>query len=403
MHPFSYFQRILILIAIIVFSWSVSGFSAEPEDSISIANLRPDNACGPRCLWALMRDSHRGMVDCDINYIYRTLNIEPMRATSMADLKRAAEIFGFIAEGRKLRIQDLPGIRGYMILPLGRTKGTPENPLHFVLVKKVTDHSAIIVNTRTLNPQSLSIAELQTQWNGYALVITPGKGMAAFESSSASCSAEECKQVKYDGRKDFGVVESGSELKHSFVIMDVHGEKDTARIVDKNCSCISAAIGQNAKGEHILTMRLRMDRPGPQLARVTVLLESAGILKRYVIEAYGKDTFQITPALGYIEAQDRTVIKYPVSIDYFTDDKSMVSFDHLEADDPTIKTASVRSTPKPIKKGGKVMRFDVELAVDVRKETGGTKVKKVDFVIDTPSGKKFIPLSIELHCNFAAP
>jgi ABC-type bacteriocin/lantibiotic exporter with double-glycine peptidase domain len=147
----------------------------QPENVISLNQVEIDYACGPRCLWAFMQVTGAGKPDCDVNCIYKLIGKNPYSVTSLKDLKDSAQKLGFSATGYELGINDLKEMPGYAILPVGNASGTPQDPLHFILVKQVTKEYVTIINSQTLKPQTIKVSELKDSWKGYALVISADK------------------------------------------------------------------------------------------------------------------------------------------------------------------------------------------------------------------------------------
>jgi len=150
--------------------------NTQPANIVSLKQIRPDRACGPRCLLALMKITGAARPDCDIKCIYKLIGKEPFTVTSLKDLKDAAQELGFSAIGYKLTVSDLEKMSGYAILPVGNATGIANDPLHFILVKQVAKDYVIIINPQTLKAQAITVSELQESWNGYALVISADKG-----------------------------------------------------------------------------------------------------------------------------------------------------------------------------------------------------------------------------------
>jgi len=168
-------------------------------------HINPDKACGPICLWALMQITGEGRPDCNIECLYALIGKKPFKATSLKNLKDAAQKLGFAAEGYKMTIADLEEVDGYAILPVSNWAGTVKDPLHFILVNGFVDDYVIIVNTQTLQSEAISVADLEESWNGYALVITAGKGMDMLPKDSINIHEipKNSKSKKYDKTKDW--------------------------------------------------------------------------------------------------------------------------------------------------------------------------------------------------------
>jgi ABC-type bacteriocin/lantibiotic exporter with double-glycine peptidase domain len=182
-----------------------------------------------------MQITKAGQPDCGIKCIYELIDKEPFSTTNLKDLKDAAEQLGFSAKGYKLTIEKLAKTKGYAILPVGSVSGTAEDPLHFILVKRIIKDYVIAVNTKTLASQALPVSNLRDYWNGYALAITAGKGMKPLrkEPDDIEQLPKRVKTPKYNEIKDFGQVDSGSVVEHTFTIIT---EKD------KDYSVLSADL-----------------------------------------------------------------------------------------------------------------------------------------------------------------
>lgn len=170
-------NRTIALMACMLLVCFASCTNTQSADIISLKQIKPDKACGPRCLWAVMQITGAGEPDCDIECIYKIVGKEPFSVTNLKDLKDTAEELGFSANGYKLTLSELEKISGYAILPVGSAAGIAKDPLHFILVKEVAKDYVTTINARTLKAQTIAVSELQQSWKGYALVISAGKGM----------------------------------------------------------------------------------------------------------------------------------------------------------------------------------------------------------------------------------
>jgi predicted double-glycine peptidase len=385
------------LTALVLLIYFSSYALAQSENVISLEQIRPDKACGPRCLSALMQITKVGTTDCGIKCIYEIINKEPFCATSLKDMKNAAEQLGFSAKGYKLKISDLKKIAGYAILPIGNTTGTAGDPLHFILVKRVIKDYIIVVNTKNLVSQAIQVSDLQQYWNGYALVITSGKGMKRLNKEPDDVMELRNKSNKYDEIKDFGQVDSGSKLKCTFTLLNKTDSQYKAKIVQKSCSCLTTKLGRDIKGRPTLTVELHVDKPAWQEAHAVVLLEPDGIIKRYAVRAYGRDSFQITPQVGYFEAPNGDIVEYPVRIDYFTGASDLVEFDHMESDIQNLKVG-LPTSKVFTEKDTKTYKFEIPLIYNAEKEPVCVRTisGKVNFILDTTEGQRSIPLKLSV-------
>ncbi len=386
--------RILVVTVCVIFLFHISSY-AQYENIITLGEMKPDKACGPRCLWALMQITEAGQPDCGIKYIYEIIDKEPFSVTSLKDLKDAAEHLGFSAKGYKLTFNKLAKIDGYAILPVGNSAGTQEDPLHFVLMKRVIDDYVIIVDTKTTLSKALPMFEFIEYWDGNALVITAGKGMEPLlkEPDDMDQLSKYIKTQKYDQIKDFGQVDNGSIVEHTFTIFTEKNEDYTAKIVQKNCACLKAKLGNDIKGRNTLTMELHVDQPAWQQAHAIILLEPGGIIKRYAVRAYGKDTFEIWPPIAHIEAPEGGLIEYPVRIDYFTGPGDVVRFDRMLSDLPNLRAGQVKSS-NINENGATTFKFDITLLFDTGEQLSKIKsiLGNVDFVLDTGQGQRHITM-----------
>lgn len=387
----------LILMACILFVYPNSFLLAQSENIVSLQEISPDKACGPRCLWALMQITKAGEPDCGIKCIYELINKGPFSVTNLKELKDAAEQLGFSAEGYKLKINRLAKIEDYAILPIGKTTGTPEDPFHFILVKRVIDDYVIVVNTKTLALQAVPVDDLQEYWNGYALVITAGRGMEPLSKSPDDLEQlpKRIKTPKYDQIKDFGQVDSGSVVEHTFTIFTEKNENYTAKIVQKNCACLEAKLGKDIEDRHTLTMKLHVNQPAWQQSHAVVLLEPGGIIKRFAMRAYGTDAFEIWPPIAYIEAPGCGLIEYPVTIEYFTGSDDVVKYDRIYSSISNLECGQVKAESST-EDGSTVFKFEIPLLFNAGKPLSEIKSIRgnVDFVLDTGKGQRHIPMQL---------
>jgi ABC-type bacteriocin/lantibiotic exporter with double-glycine peptidase domain len=124
-----------------------------------------------------MQITGAGNPGCDVNCIYELIGKKQFSVTSLTDLKDAAQKLGLSATGYKLGISDLDEMSGYAILPIGRASGTSNDPLHFILVRQISNGYVTIINSRTLESQNMKISTLQESWKGYALLISANNEM----------------------------------------------------------------------------------------------------------------------------------------------------------------------------------------------------------------------------------
>lgn len=363
---------------------------------VSLREMAPDKACGPRCLYALMQITHEGRPECGIKCIYGLIGKEPFSVTSAKEIKDAVLKLGFSAKGYMLSVEGLAKTKGYAILPLGRGSGTAKDPLHFVLVRRVTRDYVVFVDTKTLQYRAFLTSELKDSWNGYALVITAGKGMKPLRKNDDIDGLVKLpKRGNYDEVRDFGPADKGSSLEHTFTIPQTDGKDCTAKIVQKSCSCLSARLGRDIERQNTLTMTLHVDKAGWQEAHAVVLLEPGGLIKRYAVRAYGKDAFRVHPRKAYIEAPRGGVIEYPVTIEYFTGPNDIIRFDRIAANIPDLSAGRVTSA-RSGERDTTTFRFDVPLIFDAGEPSAeatdiGGVVNFILNVVVRPEKLKYLP------------
>lgn len=138
----------------------------------------------------------------------------------------------------------------------------------------------------------------------------------------------------------FGLVECGTILHHSFRLSDPDGPAEESRILYKNCSCLEARLVPHDGGA--VELALKMDvHPGWQQAYAAVEFSPSGTIRRYGVNVFGKDSFHITPSIAYMEAPEGGRVDHPVRIEFFADANSTAEFvrfstemDELTCDPP---------------------------------------------------------------------
>jgi len=369
---------------------------AQSENIISLKQLRSDNACGPRCIYALMQVTRAGKPDCNVKCIYELLGKQPFSATSLSDLKFIAERLGFSATGYRMTAAELKNTSDYVILRLRGTTPHRDRP-HFVLVERTVEDYAIIVNTTTLGRTAIMLAELGKYWDGRALVISAGKREWPSEKPVTGIEhlSKESKSWKHNGIKDYGHVETGSRLEHTFVINNGPEPVLNVQVMAKSCSCLMANLGKNLNGQHTITLELVVDKPGWQEAYALVSLYPQASIKRYTVKAYGKDSFQLSPKIVHIEAPKAGQIEYRVRLDYFTDVNDAVKFVRMESNAEGLSVGRVTSTASSQEQTC-TFSFEIPLIYDTGPKPH--KVKHVagslTFVLDTVKGPRCIPLIV---------
>ncbi|NQT00834.1 MAG: hypothetical protein HQ580_02305 [Planctomycetes bacterium] len=156
-------RRISVFVIICLVATTIAIGGVEHVGSARVlAQSWQDNACGPRCLWALMQLTNVGKADCDVEYIYGLIGRPSSSPVNLKDLKDAAKKLGFEVHGQSLSIAKLKEMDGYAILPIGNSDGTKDRPLHFVLVAGVTAELALVVDTNRCNTGGESLNECRS-------------------------------------------------------------------------------------------------------------------------------------------------------------------------------------------------------------------------------------------------
>ena len=314
----------------------IASESQVSSPGIAILQVR-DNACGPRCLWAVTQLT--GVGKGDVNDIYRIIGRPVSSAVNLMDLKNAAVKIGFAAEGRRLKPSDLVSLRGYAILPTGKAAGTEQEPLHFVLVAGATKEEVVLVDTHSLVARSIPMAELNKVWAGPALVMSKdSQGNRLFQPLAVLDGPQP------RGREiiDLGVLEVGSKISRTLIVSGTDDQTEWA-IVGKSCHCLEAELSRDAAGRVVLSTNLEVKQGGMQVNFIAVASERAGVRKDYQFRVFGKNAHLITPDNGYFEAHEGRT-EYPVTIRYFPGDANgpvtfagiQTEIANLECGDPNI-------------------------------------------------------------------
>jgi len=356
-----------------------------------------DQACGPRCLWAFMQTAGVGKRDCDIECIYGLIGKPSSSPTNLKDLNMAANKLGFQVTGLKTTLSNLTKMKGYAILPVGNTKGTAKDPLHFILVKLEAKDDLIIIDTQTLQTKRFPVSELRKAWKGYALFVSASKGAELAPKANKVIESDSTKieVKKYAGIKDFGHVDAGAVLNHVFEVCPDPEEKIVAKVAAKSCACITPVVERRANGDIILKMELKVEKPGWQSVYVALALGPEKTVKHYKIRAYGKNSFQLRPKIAHLEAPNGGIVKYPVEIEYFATSDTVVKFSHFKSNIKNLKIGPVRSK-KEIEGELAKFVFEVPILLDTGPATNTVRsiAGKVEFVLNTSNGVRVLPLKL---------
>jgi predicted double-glycine peptidase len=382
------FAQILRVYVILSCSFSVYGFNRSKD-------LQPDNSCGPRCIEAILRLNDNDSIG--VADIYNIIEKDPFQLTTLKDLKNAAMELGFTAEGYKATIGQLREYDGYLILPIMLPGSDRKDPYHYILAQNAAEDHIHVIDTKTLKVATWPFNELDNFWSGYVLVINGGKNR---NQKRQTQSLKEIDENKAEGQskkrseivKDFGTVESGSLLTHTFKIEDKKVPFTDAKIIKRSCSCLEAKLFKS-QGEVFLVSKLRPDMAGSQSAYVDVSLEPQKVIKRYILKTYCIDHYIISPKIAYLEAPGDGLVECPVKIEYYSDKKGFVKLSRIENNKKGLKVRKTGSEVSNEENGAVVHSFKFSLQFDSRASNGLKHDKgKIGFVFETSNGLRLIPL-----------
>ena len=335
--------------------------------------------------------------DCGIECIHGLIGKPPFSPTNLKDMSVAASKLGFRATGLKTTLRNLARMKGYAILPVGSAEGTVKDPLHFILVKLEAKDEVAIINTQTLQTEISPVSELRKAWKGYALFFSASEesGLVPKANNMMKSSSTITKFKKYDGVKDFGLVDSGTVLSHIFEVCPDPEKRIVAKVVGRSCSCVTPVVNRKANGAIVLEMELRVEKPGRQSVYVALALGPANTIKHYRISAYGKNSFRLRPKIAHLEAPNGGIVKYPVELEYFTASDDIVEFRYFKSNIKNLKIGAIQSK-KEIE--GDVARFVFKVPILLDAGSAPKNVRniygKVEFVLNTSTGDRVIPLKL---------
>jgi hypothetical protein len=350
-----------------------------------------------------MRLTSAGKPDSTLEELYKLIGKPAFSETTLKDLKYAAQALGFTAEGRRLAVKDLHSLSGYAILPVKVESQPGVTGGHFVLVKGEKGGYILVVDPRTLRTLPFPTNGIADRWSGVALVITPGRHMTPFEKVDDDIASVLTPTAahRYDELKDFGVVDSGIKVMHSFSIPAAAGNADRPVIAAKSCSCVVGAIEPDPQGRWVLKMELDVLKPAWQEAYV-VLRISPTTLRRYGVRAYGRESYQFQPTIGYIPAPTGGVVDYAVTLRYFTDAGDTADLAGLgpESSNLNIKRAN---KSRQVDGAGVTFLFDLTLSYDAGAATERvTETTQVAYLIlRTGRGERKIPYTLHARIGTA--
>jgi hypothetical protein len=388
-------EVVLLILSVLAFCLP-QGSNAESAETPE----RPaaTNSCGPECLHALLRmvkGSHR---ECSVDEIYRLIGKTPDSPTTMRDIKNAGRRLGFHVEAFKLTVADLSNANQYAILPVGTQAGTADDPLHFVLVKQIVGKDAMLIDAKTLATYRLPLDDLRSTWNGYALLFDMShihSEDSVGSSARFGVTGEASRQGSGGEVINFGEVDGGAEVEHTFLLPKRVGQKSDPKIVAKSCACIQAELFTDAEGRDALKVKLRVNKASWQSVNVDVRLWPQGEVKRYTLRAYGKSTYRVSPEVGYVDISRVGDIKYPVEIDYTTDCNDAIEVDGIETKLPSLRFQYVETKKEIV---GRACRFTFRTFLIIGVDKIGQDVEPIDeeitFLLRTRKGMRRVPMRL---------
>lgn len=400
------FRRRATCCALLLWLLALCPASSHGQNIVAVKQMRPDKACGPRCLLALMKVTGHGRQDCDLKCIYGLIGKEPLRPTSLRDLKEAATDLGFSAKGYKLSLPELRQMDGYAILAIGLAPGTRQAPLHFILVKRLTESHAILVDPKTLNSVAVPLGDLDPVWSGYALILKSQDDAIPLpkppdDPNLTVTGSHPPDQI--DQMWDFGIVDDGSLLEHTFVVYAADEEPCKIELLGKSCTCVDALLGCDTAGNRTLTMKLRVKQPAWQQASAKVAFDPPGVTRTYAVKAFGRATFVMEPREGYVEVTSDEAVQYPIRVIYHTDVNDFAAFNRVTTGDFSNMTVGDVQTERVVSdRGGEktvAYIFDVPLVCQAQAKSGAVQVThgSVGFMFDTAAGEKLVPLKLTIR------
>jgi hypothetical protein len=212
--------------------------------------------------------------------------------------------------------------------------------------------------------------------------------------------AEQVINHSFEQIKDFGIVNYGALLRYAFIISDTQISETDVQIVDKSCSCLKAKFGTNEAGMMTLILELQIDKPAWQKAYAAVEFKSQHTVRKYAIIAYGKDSYNITPKIGYVENPDGGNFDYPVRIEYYTDARSVVEFKEFTTD---IK-GLISDQPKfSSEKQDDTQKIILETMLHYNASQSGNDTKRIEgnlkFVVVTEGKEHIIPMILIISAD----
>ena len=193
---------------------------------------KPSTVCGPRCLLYICE---RFNVDATLEELCEISGYDSDDGTSFLGLFSAAKKKGLPVASVTMDIDDLCGLDGPVIA------FTEER--HFIVVEECRNDSVSVVQPPKRS-YVLSRTNFLDIWAGEALVFSPVLSKLQNENKQKTRSGSE-PDIHFDQiLKDFGVVDQGSVLSHTFQFTN-KGDDALTVSVRSSCGCTAALLTDN--------------------------------------------------------------------------------------------------------------------------------------------------------------
>lgn len=385
-----------IIIVLVYLQNSLLG--AEVQETLPFARVQPDQDCGPKCIHSLISITGKSEIDLDVEDIYKMIGKDPSMPTTLYDLKMVLDRIGYSVEGRKLTLDKLTNDGAYAIIPVGDKQGTKDDPMHFILVTHVKKEYAIVINPNTLGYEIVPRGALAKSWDGRSLLITKYHGQPINKESIDNKIPKTVGGTKrYDEIRDFGVIDLGANLTYAFKVRNSKGQQ--VKVIKKSCSCAEADLSKGEDGETSLVVSFHAEKPGFQEAQVVLLLTPKEEIRRYCVRAIARNSFHVVPVVGYLPITENKSYEYPVVLAYTTDAKNPVSFEGIEKKGVDFSVGSIKHTKSKVADAVTHM-FHIPMILEIENLHNTNQQrsvrKKIEFILNTETGKCLIPYEIIL-------
>ena len=128
-----------------------------------------DNMCGPNCIWQIAKAF--GM-DCNFKSIAELAGTDVRRGTTVKGIVNACKKIGLPAEAVKTNLRKLARDSRVAILLLDTG-----DIMHYVILDRIGEDQVRLLDAH--KSRNISVKELQSMWNGYAILIGHHEGQRA--------------------------------------------------------------------------------------------------------------------------------------------------------------------------------------------------------------------------------